>query len=716
MRLSESSFLGASRSPCGIHLGAAGRLGVALWILALPIGTAAAATPPVLWTVGGIDAGNGGAGQANRMTVDTAGNVTVVSGPAGGRLLTVTSYTADGVLRWRRTAAPASGTFVGDWVVAASNGDVVAVGHSLDSRGGIGGVSLLRFAADGTFQWRVDSSGTVLSLGRLLVDTGGNAYFSYNSTLYKYSPAGTLLWLTSTSVADAGAALSPDGTDVLLAGSPRGGAVWTTAALSASTGARKWLVTAAEGNAAIDVVADDSRVYVTGQGVTGAGTPAITYSLTVVAYDRTTGARLWRTDRRPVASGSAAGLRIALAPGGGVVVAGQALRGFLDWYTVAFESSGLVRWEAVRDGGLNTDEIPTAVLTLGDGTTVVTGRGGPNLPGGYVPGVTAGYDTFGVLKWEAFAAQASVWAAALPSGNVCATGGYDALVTCWQTAARVAPPAAPSGLTAGVGGGAVVLNWLDNATNEVTYAVERSEYTGAGWAPYVTLATLPADAVTYADRSYSARTYNYRVRATNTGGNSPYSNIATVSVVTANDPPNVVMTVTPSSGAAPLSVAFDGSGSTDLGGFITAWTWSFGDGTGGIGATATHVYSTPGVYTATLTATDNGGLSNSSTSSILVSAPALPSAPAGLMATAVSRSSIRLNWTNSSTNQSEVRIERCTGSGCSTFVQIAVVAGTATTYVDTGRASRTTYAYRVRAHNVAGDSAYSNTATARTTR
>ena len=94
-----------------------------------------------------------------------------------------------------------------------------------------------------------------------------------------------------------------------------------------------------------------------------------------------------------------------LAPDGSLVVAGQASRGFLDWYTVAFETTGAVRWEAVRDGGLNTDEIPRGVLVLADGTTVVTGRGGPNLPGGYIQGVTAGYGPNGTLLWEAFSSH-----------------------------------------------------------------------------------------------------------------------------------------------------------------------------------------------------------------------------------------------------------------------------------------------------------------------
>ena len=127
-------------------------------------------------------------------------------------------------------------------------------------------------------------------------------------------------------------------------------------------------MTAAEGIAARDVPWMTRRVYVTGQGNVG-----ITGFLTVVAYDRATGARLWRTDKKPADATSAAGLRMDLAPDGSLVVAGQASRGFLDWYTVAFETTGAVRWEAVRDGGLNTDEIPRGVLVMADGTTVVTG-------------------------------------------------------------------------------------------------------------------------------------------------------------------------------------------------------------------------------------------------------------------------------------------------------------------------------------------------------
>src|SRR6185503_18967509 len=236
------------------------------------------------------------------------------------------------------------------------------------------------------------------------------------------------------------AALSPNGADVALSGNIVGGATWIVANFNAMTGARRWLVVSPEGVTTRDVVVDASRVFVTGQSATGAGTPALRYFLTVVAYDRATGARQWHRDLKPGDAADAAGLRMALAPDGGVIATGQTNRGFLDWYTVALEPTGALRWEAVRDGGLNTNEIPAAVFTLADGTAVVTGQGGPNLPGGFIPGVAVGYGRDGTLLWQAFARMATAWGSALPNGNLCATGGYDALITCWRPAASANQP------------------------------------------------------------------------------------------------------------------------------------------------------------------------------------------------------------------------------------------------------------------------------------
>ncbi len=414
---------------------------VTLTLVGLAAGSAGGAGMlPVLWTAGGLDPGATGAGQAGPLTSDAANNVAVVSGPAAGRELAVSSYTPTGALRWRRTISPTSGTFQADWIVAAPNRDLVAVGHNVTSRGNPIAITLVRYASDGTLLWRNDLAVTRPSVARLLVDAGGNAYLAFSSVgdgqdihVHKYSPSGVLSWSQVVSTGSfandiaTSLALSTDETDVVVTGDVAGGAEWITAAFNAASGARRWLTVASEGTAARDVVVDASRVYVAGQGNVG-----ITAFLTVVAYDRATGARLWRTDRKPADATGAAGLRMARAANGSLVVTGQASRGFLDWYTVALQATGVVRWEAVRDGGLNTDEIPRGLLVLADGTTVVTGRGGPNLPGGFIPGVTAGYSANGTLRWEAFSRMETVWAIGLTSGDVCASGGYDALITCWR--------------------------------------------------------------------------------------------------------------------------------------------------------------------------------------------------------------------------------------------------------------------------------------------
>ena len=54
-------------------------------------------------------------------------------------------------------------------------------------------------------------------------------------------------------------------------------------------------------------------------------------------------------------------------------------------------------------------------------------------------GVTSGISSRGTLLWEAFSKLPTVWAAPLPSGDVCATGGYDALITCFQTSGVIDP-------------------------------------------------------------------------------------------------------------------------------------------------------------------------------------------------------------------------------------------------------------------------------------
>jgi PKD repeat protein len=180
--------------------------------------------------------------------------------------------------------------------------------------------------------------------------------------------------------------------------------------------------------------------------------------------------------------------------------------------------------------------------------------------------------------------------------------------------------------------------------------------------------------------------------------------------------PVAIVTATPVSGTAPLTVTFDGSASTGPNALVS-WAWSFGDGSVGSGTVTTHVYTTPGSYLASLVVADVFGLTSFPRSvQINVAARAAPGAPLGLVATATSRSSIVLTWTNATADQSSLRIERCKGVGCTKFSLVKTLAGSATTFTDTRLSSSTTYTYRVRAANVVGTSPYSNLASARTLR
>ena len=92
-----------------------------------------------------------------------------------------------------------------------------------------------------------------------------------------------------------------------------------------------------------------------------------------------------------------------------------------------------------------------------------------------------------------------------------------------------------------------------------------------------------------------------------------------------------------------------------------------------------------------------------------------PTAPASLTAAVVGSTQINLAWATSTDNVGVTgyRVERCSGSGCTAFAQIAAPAGTS--FSDTGLSASTSYSYRVRASDAAGNlGAYSNATSATT--
>jgi len=114
----------------------------------------------------------------------------------------------------------------------------------------------------------------------------------------------------------------------------------------------------------------------------------------------------------------------------------------------------------------------------------------------------------------------------LDVGAIYVSGNRGVRLSRLAVEATYVPLVAPSGLTATPSGNSITLAWLDNTTIETGYQVERS----LDGVVYVPLATLPADTRTYTQDGLSNGVYAYRVRATNSGGATAWSNVATANI------------------------------------------------------------------------------------------------------------------------------------------------------------------------------------------
>ena len=292
------------------------------------------------------------------------------------------------------------------------------------------------------------------------------------------------------------------------------------------------------------------------------------------------------------------------------------------------------------------------------------------------------------------------------------------------------PPSTPGTLTATAASGSQInLSWTASTDNVgVTgYLVERCQ--GAGCSSFAQVGTAPSAA--YSDTTVAAgNSYSYRVRATDAAGNlSQYSNTASATTPSPDtQPPSTpgILTATAVSGT---QINLSWTASTDNVG-VTGYLVERCQGAGcstfaQVGTAPSAAYSdtglTPGSsYSYRVRATDAAGnLSQySNTASATTSASDTQAAEhaVNLTATAASGSQISLSWTASTDNVGVTGylVERCQGAGCSGFAQSGSTAPS-TTYNDTGLTSSTSYSYRVRATDAAGNlSQYSNVASATT--
>ena len=113
--------------------------------------------------------------------------------------------------------------------------------------------------------------------------------------------------------------------------------------------------------------------------------------------------------------------------------------------------------------------------------------------------------------------------------------------------------------------------------------------------------------------TYSAGVYTATLTVTGPGGSD-----SATTIITATDlPPVAGFNASPTSGVAPLAVSFTDAST----GNATAYAWTFGDGGSSSAQNPSHVYATPGTYTASLTVSGPGG-SDSASTTITVAEPA----------------------------------------------------------------------------------------------
>jgi hypothetical protein len=275
------------------------------------------------------------------------------------------------------------------------------------------------------------------------------------------------------------------------------------------------------------------------------------------------------------------------------------------------------------------------------------------------------------------------------------------------------PPAAPADLHAtAVTASEIDLAWTDKSTNEDGFKIERKTGASGTWSQ---IDTVGANVTAYDDTGLTeGTTYFYRIRAYNDIGDSDYSNEAGVAILTRPAAPTDLTAEAVNERRVDLAWT-DHSGSES--GFRIERKVNAGDPWASVATVAANVTSFSDInvvetttYTYRVLAFNSGGDSlPSNEAQATTPALTIPVAPSGLQATALDASRVRLTWVDNSYNEAGFKIERKTGAG-GVWAQVGTAGADATSFEDSGLTESTTYYYRVRANNGAGDSGYSNEA------
>ena len=286
-----------------------------------------------------------------------------------------------------------------------------------------------------------------------------------------------------------------------------------------------------------------------------------------------------------------------------------------------------------------------------------------------------------------------------------------AIVAAFRGTIDISAPIAPSSLSAtAVSDAKINLTWADNANNETGFKLERS-IDGANWSE---IASVGSNVRSFADTGLTAETsYQYRVRAYNSNGNSTYSNIGNATTdaflveVCANNAPTLSLapnTVYSQAGAnVTYSVSLTNQDSSVCAATTFTLTASDGSSIGDFELTAgssqntswiTTAPLTDGSYTRSVTVSAAAHNDVSKSASIIVDGTA-PSAPGNLSATEQRKSKVGVSWSASAD----------TGSGFDHYLikrnGATIATTTRTSYTDSPGTG--TFTYTVEAYDKVGN-------------
>jgi titin len=243
-----------------------------------------------------------------------------------------------------------------------------------------------------------------------------------------------------------------------------------------------------------------------------------------------------------------------------------------------------------------------------------------------------------------------------------------------------------------------------NVSGETGFKVERSP-DGLDWTQ---VGTSAVNILTYTDTTLETDTvYYYRVKPYNGGGTGEASS-STNTRTLLNAPSNVSAAVFSTTRIDVSWDDMDGESAYKVEKLVgTAWTQ--------VGATLdadTTEFSVTGLtagtaYSFRVRAVNAGGTSAGSTSA---TATTIPPAPV-TSATTISSTQINVSWTNVA-GETGYKIERSPDGA--EWTEVATKLANLLTYSDTGLSADTSYQYRVRAYNAAGNSEYSSAITKKT--